>query len=206
MVKVIGLGPGHPDYVLPLALKEIKKASMVIGAKRHIDSIKDHCQRTMIYHKNLGEIGNYLRDYSDESIAVVVSGDTGFHSLLKFVKRHVDPTKVKAIPGISSLQYMYSALSMTYENSFFLSCHGREDDYIPLIRQYKTLGLLTDKLNTPKVIAKKIKDHGIEEISLYVGERLSYETEKIVKLTVEEALLYDADSLSVVVIENELDI
>lgn len=206
MVKVIGLGPGHADYILPLALKEIKAASVVIGAKRHIDSIEQFCRSTMVYQGNLSEIASYLRDYSDESIAVVVSGDTGFHSLLKFVKRHVDHTKIKSIPGISSLQYLYSTLSMDYENSHWISLHGQETDFVSIVNKYKSLGILTDKLNTPSVIANKLKDNQLTHITLYVGERLSYETEKISRLTVDEAVDFEADSLSVVILDNEMDI
>ena len=28
-LKVIGLGPGHPDYILPIATKEIAEAELI---------------------------------------------------------------------------------------------------------------------------------------------------------------------------------
>ena len=37
-LKIIGLGPGHPDYILPIALKEIAAAEVILCGTRHAES------------------------------------------------------------------------------------------------------------------------------------------------------------------------
>ena len=38
-INVLGLGPGNLDYTLPVVLKEIEKSDVIIGGKRHIESL-----------------------------------------------------------------------------------------------------------------------------------------------------------------------
>lgn len=203
MIEVIGLGPGSEDYILPAAIKAIKRSDMIIGAKRNLASIEEYCDATMDLSVGFEAIGKYLIENSDLQIGVVVSGDSGFYSMLDFVRRHVDKEKIRTIPGISSLQYMYSRLGIGYELAKWISFHGRECDLSHCLRKRKPMGILTDKDKNNRYIAGLLKAKGVTDAVMFVGERLSYEDEKITKLTVEEALTYEADPLSVVVIEYE---
>lgn len=203
MIYVVGLGPGNPKYILPVALEVIDACEMVIGAKRNLDAIAGHCAETMALSVGFATIEAYLKNNTERGIAVVVSGDTGFHSMLAFVKRHVDVEKIEVIPGISSLQYMYSRLKKGYEQSPWLSLHGRSADLIPYIQKRQPIGILTDKIQNNQYIAAALKEEGRTDAILYVGERLSYADERLTQMTVEEGLTFVADPLSVVVIDYE---
>lgn len=203
MIYVVGLGPGNPDYTLPIAIKTIRGASMVIGGTRNLGAVKEHCSKTMDIRLGFTSIGHYLSEHSEENIAVVVSGDTGFYSMLAFVKRHVSEKAIKVIPGISSLQYMYARLAKGYEESRLLSVHGRSTDLNPLIEARRPMGILTDQEQNNRTIATLLKTKGCEDAVVYVGERLSYKDERISRLTVEESMTFEADALSVVIIDYE---
>lgn len=203
MIYVVGLGPGSPAYILPRAIEVIEKAEVVIGASRHLEAVKNHCSSTIDMKIGLGEIGNYLQDNEDKDMAVVVSGDTGFHSLLAFVKRYIDLSNIEVVPGISSLQYMYSRLKKGYEEDCWVSIHGRQRDLVPFIQSRRPMGILTDQEQNNQYIAKLLKSYGTLDASIYIGERLSYEDEKITCLTLDECLDYEAHSLSVVVVAYE---
>lgn len=206
MIHVVGLGPGNKDYILPIALQTIESAQVIIGAKRNLEALSTE----IIEHKEVmnlsvgfDKIAHYIVEHKDATIAVVVSGDAGFYSMLDFVKRHVTSDYINVIPGISSLQYMYSRLGMGYEQAKWISFHGRECDLSHCIRKKKPMGILTDKDKNNQYIAKLLKAKGDSEAVCYVGERLSYEDEKITKLSVDECMTYEADILSVVVIDYE---
>lgn len=201
MIRVIGIGPGNPDYILPIAIKAIEKAKMVIGTTRHIDAVKGYCQETLDYAKGFDYIGQYLKNYKEEEIAIAVSGDALFYSMLNFVKRTVDHKWIEVIPGISSLQYMYAKLKRGYESAKWISYHGREVDVIQEITNHKSVGILTDRHHSPAYIARELYTHNIDNRVIYIGENLSYEDECIRKMTIEEAMAYEANPLSVVVIE-----
>lgn len=203
MIRIIGIGPGHKSYILPEAMKHIKLAHRVIGARRHLDTLEGMCKDTIDYEKGFSYISQYLREHRHEDIAVVVSGDASFYSMLRFVKGTVHEKDIEVVPGISSLQYIYAKLKKGYEEAKWISYHGREVDVIQALKQYPSVGILTDYNHSPAYIAKELYAHGIEEVSFYVGERLSYEDERIRKMTVQEAMSYEVNALSVVVIEHE---
>lgn len=203
MIYVVGLGPGCRDYILPAAVRAVKEADLVIGAKRNLEAVAEHCHQTMDLSVGFDTIADCLKTNTDQNLAVVVSGDTGFHSMLAFVKRHVDHAWIEVIPGISSLQYLYSRINKSYEQSQWLSLHGRRGDLDSYIKRKTAMGILTDKAQNNRFIAARFRELGVEEAILYVGERLSYPDEKITRLTVEEALDYVADPLSVVVVDYE---
>ena len=40
MVKILGLGPGHEDYIIPKVIKELEKSDYIVGFERAISSLK----------------------------------------------------------------------------------------------------------------------------------------------------------------------
>lgn len=201
MVKLIGIGPGSKDYILPAAINEIRSSYIIIGAARNIEAIKEHHSNFIDLSVGFDVVADYLKgNYKKKDIGVVVSGDAGFYSLLAFVKRKIPLESIKVIPGISSLQYFYSKLNLGYEDSKWISLHGRHCDIDSFIHKKENLGILTDKYNGCNYIATRFKANNIENVKLYIGERLSYPEEKITSLTLEEALEYRAEVLSVVVV------
>lgn len=203
MIHVVGIGPGAEGYILPVAIETIKAAEVVIGAGRNLESIKKICSEPIDLSRGFTWLSGYITENQLKNIAIVVSGDSGFYSLLNFVNRTVDKDNISVIPGISSLQYFYSKLNRGYENVKFISLHGRETDLKPYLKTEQELGILTDQKHNSRYIASILMEHGISNIKMYIGERLSYGDEKISCLTLEEAMDYCAGDLSVVVIAYE---
>lgn len=205
-LKIIGLGPGHRDYILPIAKKEIEAAEVILCGVRHTESFDTHGKEILYIGK-----GTPLKDlmeevagiYKTKKTALVVSGDCGFYSLLSYAKKVIPMKDIVCIPGISSLQYFFAKLNLTWEDAQLLSLHGRETDLLPALMENKKLGLLTDKLHNTSFIAKIMDSAGITDSVIYVGEELSYANEKITKLTVKEALGFKEEGMAVVVIVNE---
>ncbi len=202
--KIVGMGPGHPDFVLPAAKTALEEAEMIIGGKRHIEPFKDSGKHLVHVEGQLTKLPEIIRSHMDYvNIAVAVSGDTGFFSLLSYLKKNFEMDQFEVIPGISSLQYMYSRIGKVYQNSYIGSVHGRTLDFSQLVLDYETVGLLTDQINTPAVIAKALMTSGIENVKIYVGENLSYNNERITSYKPEELESQSFSDLVVVIIEKE---
>ncbi|MBN2897632.1 MAG: precorrin-6y C5,15-methyltransferase (decarboxylating) subunit CbiE [Clostridia bacterium] len=198
---VVGIGPGHPDYLLPKARKLIDGADVIIGGKRNIESIGIGQQTCVYITADLSLIKEYIDAHrTQKRIVMIVSGDSGFYSMLSFVRRHYDEAAFEVVPGISSMQYMFSAIKQPWQDAFVGSVHGREADVAHLVLNNHLTGLLTDYKNTPAVIAESLKGQGTFRI--YVGERLSYEDERITIGVPDEIAEKDFDTLSVVIVEN----
>lgn len=205
-VKIVGIGPGHPDYILPTAMKAIESSDILVGGKRNLDAFSSMNIEKFIYQSNLDEMLQFVIDNkATNKIAIVVSGDTGFYSLLDYFKRHLGEEDIQAIPGISSYQYLFAKLNKSYKDYGLLSVHGRELDIIKKLNDYKGLFLLTDKKQDPATIAEKLVQNGLGDSLMTIGENLSYDDEKIETITAYECVNRTYSTLCVVVIEkNEL--
>ncbi len=203
-IKVIGLGPGHKDYILPKAVRAVNNSDIIIGAKRNLKSIDLKDKKIFEIKNNLYEIIDFIKDnYITNKIAVIVSGDTGFYSFLRFLKKHFTTELLQVIPGISSMQYMFASIGESWEDAYIGSLHGRENDFVKKVRKYKKVGLLTDKKWTPFKISQELINEEIKDRVIYIGENLSYENEKITKLDIKSVSKNTDYGLCVVVIIHE---
>ena len=194
-INVLGLGPGNLDYTLPIVLKEIMESEIIIGGKRHIESLGKYAENKEYCYINadLQRVLDFIEQNRDKKMSLILSGDTGFYSMLTFMRKHFKANELNVMPGISSVQYMFAKVSSYWNDAFVSSVHGRNTEYVEKLREYGKIGLLTDKKNTPQRIAEEVVKAGMTEATIYVGENLSYESEKIWKMPVKEMMEYERD-------------
>ena len=194
-INVLGLGPGNLDYTLPIVLKEIMESEIIIGGKRHIESLGKYAENKEYCYINadLQRVLDFIEQNRDKKMSLILSGDTGFYSMLTFMRKHFKANELNVIPGISSVQYMFAKVSSYWNDAFVSSVHGRNTEYVEKLREYGKIGLLTDKKNTPQRIAEEVVKAGMTEATIYVGENLSYENEKIWEMPAKEMMEYERD-------------
>lgn len=184
MLTVVGTGPGSLEYLPPIAVKAIKEAELVIGAKRLLDKVAAF-KSEKVYLKDI----NYnpkkvLTLAHNKKTVLLVSGDPGLFSITKKITTLT--RKVKIIPGISSAQLLCARLAKSWEQVNFISLHGQKSlanlakikpnqDYVVFLDSYVDFKLLSDYLK------KKLG-----EKNLYLGVDLGLTTEKLIKTTVAE--------------------
>ena len=198
-IWIIGLGPGHPDYMLPIASKKLKDANRIYGGKRHLSDLDVTAKKIQLKMPLSESIEDIKKHYHTEQIAVLVSGDTGFYSFLETIKRNFDRSELETYPGISSLQYLFSKLSMSYQEAYIGSVHGREKD-LNEVFNYKICGLLTDRKMTPSVLVEKALSLN-KTGWIHIGENLSYQDEVISTYRLDDYKEKEHSSLCVVVME-----
>lgn len=203
-IYVVGLGPGNIDFITGAGIKAIDQSEIVIGGKRQLEEVQCILKNQELY--TLGKLDllkAFIFENKNKKISIVVSGDTGYYSLLTYLKNNFSEISFKVIPGISSFQYLFSKLEMTWELFSLHSVHGREFDYKKgIMESNKGLVLLTDSKNNPIKIAKDLLENGIENIEIIVGERLSYEDECITRFKVKDYENYLKDySMNVTILK-----
>ena len=96
---------------------------------------------------------------------------------------------------------MFARVSEYWNDAFVSSVHGREVDYVQKLREFGKIGLLTDNKNTPQKIAEILIENGIGEATIFVGENLSYENERITEMKAQEMMrAEDEFEMNVVVV------
>ena len=145
-IIVVGIGPGSPDYLLPIALKKIKNAKVLVGSARALSTYVQEGIKKYNITGDLTAVMTFIEEnLRSADVIVLVSGDPGYYSLLPALKRTFSTVEIEVIPGISSMQVAFSRIKIAWQEATLLSFHGRipsqeQIEYIP----EKVLGTLTD--------------------------------------------------------------
>lgn len=195
MVKLVGIGPGSLEYMTLRARKIVESADDIMAFKRVKESLRE-------IRPDIREISSVLSIGHElgEDTVILASGDPCFYGSLDILQR-LGIEIEEVVTGISSLQYMMAKLKASYGNLQTISFHGRDMD-TRVFEGGKSYFVLTDRLNSPHAISKKLFKVGLRG-KMIVGENLSYRDERIGEFKIGESI--DSTDLSVVVIEIEMD-
>ncbi len=199
---IIGIGVGNSAQMTIAAVNALKNCDVIIGAKRIIESCKNFDKPT--YEAFTPEkILDFVKNNPQyHKIAVVMSGDIGFYSGNKKLRAALSEYKVESVCGISSPVYFASRLGIEWENIKLCSLHGRENNIINAVKtNYRVFTLVggdCDAASLCEILCK----YNLNNVKLYIGERLSYSDEKITCGSPDELRNSVYDSLSSVIIEN----
>lgn len=189
-VIVVGIGPGSPDYILPIASRSIAQAQVLVGSQRALDAFAPSHITTKVIDKDIKGVLAFISEYLSKSdVVVMVSGDPGFYSLLAALKAHFSQSQLTVIPGISSMQLAFARIAEVWQDAVLISMHGRQacDENLQYYPN-KKLGILTDHEHNPSHIAQVLIQHGWPiDSQVWLGEALSYEYEHNKKITLGEA-------------------
>jgi len=188
-INVVGLGPGNIKYLSNAGIDCIKEAEIIVGSTRQLSDLKtiiSEKQKIYILGK-LTELITYLKENIERRITIIVSGDTGYYSLVPYLSKNLSKDILNIIPNISSYQYLFSKIGENWQNFRLASVHGREFDYIKNIDDEDIAGLvlLTDDIQNPYEVSKNLYNSGVRNLTVIVGENLSYDNEKITILEIE---------------------
>lgn len=198
-VYVVGIGPGHKDYILPKAVDTMEKSDLIVGFERAIESL-DYIKGNKVVVKKLTEIINLINSGEYENVSIAASGDPLFYGVTDYLKKNYSGN-IEVVPGISSFQYMMGRLGKSWQGSFLGSLHGREDNFHQVVKENHLSIWLTDTKHTPSYMCEILEEKHIKA-QVYVGENLSYDDEKITEGTVEEIKSKEFSNLCVVLVEN----
>ena len=189
-INVVGLGPGNIKYLSTTGIDCVKEAEIIVGSTRQLSDLKtiiSEKQEIYILGK-LSELIAYLKENIEKKITIIVSGDTGYYSLVPYLSKNLSKDILNIIPNISSYQYLFSKIGENWQNFRLASVHGREFDYVKNIDDEDTAGLvlLTDDIQNPYEVSKNLYNSGVRNLTVIVGENLSYDNEKITILEIED--------------------
>lgn len=200
---VVGIGPGNPDYVVPKGLDIIRRATILVGSERALADFSTEQQVTYPITGKLGELTAFIEEQLlHHDVTVMVSGDTGYYSLLPYLKKKFPHVPMEVIPGLSSMTFAFARLHEVWQDADLMSFHGR----VPAVEKLayhkgKKMGFLTDNEYNPAKIAAYLIELGWPPTTKAAAcERLSYEDEYIERRTLEEMIHLEGFCHSVLVV------
>lgn len=194
MIYILGAGPGRSGLMTAEALEVLRRAETVIGSARLISGIGGKA----ISCCDPKKIAAFLKERRGTDCAVLMSGDTGFFSGTKKLLAELDGEEYRIIPGISSMAYFCAKIGISCDDTFAVSAHGRECSIASHVRAHKKTFVLLGE--NP---CRRLEEFGFGGLRAFIGERLSYDDEKIYSGTVKELAGLKLDPLSVIMIIND---
>ncbi|SEA88516.1 precorrin-3B C(17)-methyltransferase [Pedobacter hartonius] len=224
MIKVVGIGPGGHDYLLPIAKKAIQEADVIIGYHYYFQFIED------LIKEGAGCIGKELSEEEKRAeiaiekaiegynVVVIGSGDAGIYAMASIVYQKVaqsgEDIELETIPGISAFVAAGSKLGAVLGHDF--CCISLSD----LMTPWKTIqkrieaaawGDFVTSIYNPKSAKRywqlnKLKSiflmHREPETPVAICYQLGRPEEKITLTTLAALNTEDVDMFSLVVIGN----
>lgn len=191
-IIVVGIGPGSPDYLPPIAARALAGATVLVGGSRALAAFAPAGAVTKTIDKDIHGVLAFIKhQLTTADVTVMVSGDPGFYSLLTALRQHFGPDKLEVIPGISSVQLAFARLASPWQDARLMSLHGREAAaadlaYVP----GRQLAILTDGEHSPQRIASQLLEQGWPSAAaVRLCADLSYPAERLAALTLGEAAL-----------------
>jgi len=205
-IYVLGIGPGHRDYLLKITEDIVAKADVLVGGSRALEIFADLDKEKIRITADLAAIRDYiLTNYRQKVIAVLVSGDPGLYSIMNYLKKTIDPELLEVIPGISALQLAMARIKLDWQDLKIISLHGKADwnKVLMEIRANQKVGIFTDNKSSPAEISSFLLRNGVKNKQAVVFEYLSYPEERIIRGKLEELQKGNFKKLTVMVVYNE---
>lgn len=196
-ITLLGIGMGSEGTFTVEGRRAVEQADLLIGAKRMVEAAALPRQKTLCEYRSQ-VIADYIKEHPEyDRIAIVLSGDVGFYSGAKKLQTLLEG-EVEILCGISSVNYFMAKIGLSWEDAKILSAHGKSCNLIHYIRHNRKVFAILGTKDSVAELAKKLVSYGMGEVTLYVGERLSYENEAVFSKKARELTEYQGDALSVI--------
>ena len=224
MIKVVGIGPGSTDYLLPMAQRAIEQAEVVIGYHYYFQFIEQFISekaecigRELSQEEERAEIA-IAKALEGKQVVVIGSGDAGIYAMASIVYEKIaqseEGIEVETIPGISAFVAAGSRLGAVLGHDF--CCISLSD----LMTPWKTiqnrieaaaLGDFVTSIYNPKSKKRywqldKLKsiflEHRKADTPVAICRHLGRAEEQLILTTLSELDTEQVDMFSLVVIGN----
>ena len=207
-VFVVGMGLGNPATLTVEAHDALVRSELVIGSPRLLESLEGFAWPDGVVPHTVALIAaaDIARELhvSDAKVAcVVMSGDVGFYSGATRLYELIEDLDVRTIPGISSLAYLCARLHEPWQDVHVVSVHGRAHDAVGAIQSHDKTFVLLGGADSAMDVCARLVERGLGSVRVAVGERLSYEDERITRGTAAELAGGSFDQLAVMLAWND---
>ena len=203
-IIIAGCGPGSPAYLTPRARAAIRKAEVLVGAKRLLDLFPRHPARKIAVTADIGKLMAAIdRIRKSKRIVVLVTGDPGLCSLARPIVNHFGRGNCEIIPGVSSIQFAFARIGLDWQGVRIVDAHGADPGVPPeALMEEDRIAVLAGRKEAVRWIAKLAEGLGRGR-RIVVCEDLSLKTEKVREVEPAELATLRISPQSVVLIVKE---
>lgn len=202
---VAGMSDEGEGNFAPEVLRSITETRVFSGGKRHHELVRNLLPEGYTWIDITVPLSAVFDEYRryNEPIFIFASGDPLFFGYTTTLMREFPGLVKKTYPYFNSLQMLCHALTLPYHDMRVTSLVGRPwlDFDKCMIERTRKLGVLTDKRNTPRVIAQRMLDYGYDKYRMHIGVRLGGEREELYSLSLAEVKERDFEQPNCIILE-----
>ncbi len=186
--------------------KLIEKTIHITAPSIYINKIKKwDCHNNKVYYpsESNNDLINWLK-LQKKDVILFSRGDPLWFGIGRILIENFPKEELCFYPANSCIQLAFSKLKKTWQNTSFISVHGR--DYSHLVTALKSrksdLVIITDKgRKSINIIIKNLTELDIENFyEIWLCEDLGFPTEKIRKIEIENDLPINISDLNIIVL------
>ncbi|MBN2484767.1 MAG: precorrin-6y C5,15-methyltransferase (decarboxylating) subunit CbiE [Bacteroidales bacterium] len=193
-ITIIGINDTQPSFT-DEQKRIISLCINFAGGERHFQLVKDVLPKNHQWRNITVPLSDLIDEINETqgNWIVFASGDPWFFGIANTLKREFPTATIHSFPLFNSIQILGHRLGINYGDYKPISLTGRhwKEFDKALITGECRMAILTDRKNTPPVIAERMRNYGYSNYKIYYGEHLGGEEEKVLTLTLKEALTLD---------------
>ncbi|MEU6017360.1 precorrin-6y C5,15-methyltransferase (decarboxylating) subunit CbiE [Streptomyces sp. NPDC047515] len=205
-IRVFGTGTGEP--LGPEARRALDAATLVVGARRHLQAagLPDRTERIVL--GPLTPALDRIAEHAPEDgarVVVLASGDPGFFGIVRALAERFGAGALDVRPGAPSVAVAFARLGLAWDDAVVVSAHGRDPrTAVHVCLAHPKVAVLTGPGAGPAELAAGLA-HGTTGRTLVVATALGDPgRERVERLTPAEAMARDwPDPVSVVLCLDE---
>lgn len=183
-LTVVGLNCDGSELSNPAALSALRNCCLIVGSSRHLQQIGARIRGItapmQTFPSPFSELGGVLDAQRGHPVVVLASGDPLFFGVGGYLLRHLPPSEIRFLPGISSVQTAFSRIGRSWSEAVIVSVHGRPiTEFTGRLHPGALYGILTDAVNTPQRLAASLVSAGYASSALWVLEDLGEASERM---------------------------
>jgi precorrin-6Y C5,15-methyltransferase (decarboxylating) len=202
-VHILGIGAAGVVGLSPRARAALARATFLAGGTRHLALIATREVETFTIKNNLLDLVARLRARGpDERCVVLASGDPLCFGIGAFLRAHLGPEALIIEPAVSSLQLAFARAALPWQDAAIASIHGRPlvPTLLPLLGR-SLIGLFTEDGDSPARVAEFFLERGLDDYTVWVGENLGAEDERVTCLPIRELIGRSFGTLNVLILQ-----
>lgn len=213
-IVLAGAGMGSPGCLTKEVQKAICDADILLGAERLVRQYHPKLEMRPFYLAE--QIIPYLQEVQRRNlfagkVVILFSGDSGFYSgcrlvyaaLREEIENHRLYASLRILPGISSVAYFAAQIGESYQDADICSVHGKTlHSLIGRIRNNPRTFLLTSGVKDVNRLGELLLTADMAYCEVMAGYQLSYQGQRIQKLTPRECCEVKAEGLYICFVRN----
>ena len=211
-VHVVGIGLDGAAGLTDTGRQLVERATLLVGSDRHLNYFPNHPTPRLVlgdFTQAIREIRTQLAtDDTNKCIVVLVSGDPLFFGLGRLLLEELPREQLTFHPHLSAVQLAFHRIKIPWQDARIISAHGRSlEELIQALQQgVEKIAVLTDRTNTPNVIARLLLGLDLSvSYELWVCENLGGIDEQIKCLPLDAVVNETFAPLNVVVLLRQSD-